>query len=78
MARSDNNTCLNCIRDDLRLTEQFASGDAAITRVTDLSAKGMQHYACHRTREHYFVCYRGIPSSHGLLPRYEGQIIDGP
>ena len=78
MARSDNSACLNCIRDDLRLTERFASSPAAVTRITDLSAKGLQHYACQRNQHDYFVCYRGIPSSQGLLPRYEGQAIDGP
>lgn len=78
MAGIDDSPCLECIRADLRLTEKFSIGDAAVSRIADLSAKGMQHYSCYRNRGTYFICYRGIPSSHGLLPRYEGQAIDGP
>jgi len=78
MARPAARPCLNCIRVDLRLCEEFSSRDDALERVTDLSAKGMQHFLCDRSSGAYSVCYRGIPSGEGLLPRYEGQIIYGP
>lgn len=78
MSRASDCACLACVRDELRLTESFDACDAAMARITDLSAKGLQHYSCSRGRHSYFVCYRGIPSSEGLLPRYEGQRIDGP
>lgn len=78
MARTDERPCLACVRDDLRLTERFSVCDDAVTRITDLSAKGLKHYFCYRAQGSYFVCYRGILTRQGLLPRYEGQMIDGP
>lgn len=78
MPLAEERPCLGCVPPDLRLMENFASADAAATRITALSAKGMQHFSCSRRAGTHYVCYRGIPSRWGLLPRYEGQFIDGP
>lgn len=78
MAKVADCPCLDCIREELRLTESFDSGEAVAKRIADLSAKGMQHYSCYCNRGRYFVCYRGVATAQGLLPRYEGQAVSGP
>ncbi len=78
MAEVADCACLKCIREELRLTESFDSSEAAVHRIADLSAKGMQHFSCYSNRGRYFVCYRGVATAQGLLPRYEGQAVSGP
>lgn len=77
MAAIDDRSCLACIDEGFRLTERFVAADAAARRIAALSATSLQHFACQRRGAHY-VCHRGIPSRYGLMPHYEGQLIDGP
>ena len=74
---ADDHPCLACIPEAFRLTQTFAAGDAAASRIAALSAICIRHFSCQR-RGTYFVCHRGVPSRHGLLPHYEGQLLDGP
>lgn len=70
--------CLHCIADDCRLTEEFVRREDAAERIADLTAKGTLHNSCYCPDRVYLVCYRGVRSSQGILPRYEGQLIGVP
>lgn len=70
--------CLNCIAADHRLTEEFVRREDAAERIADLTAKGTLLNSCYRADRVYLVCYRGVRSTRGVLPRYEGQAIDAP
>lgn len=70
--------CEQCIKDELRLTEEFAHADKAAARVADLTAKGTLLNSCYCEEGIYFVCFRGVRTTQGVLPRYEGQLLDAP
>lgn len=69
--------CADCVRPDLRITEEYELIDSATARITDLAGKGTLAFACARGPR-IQVCYRGVHGSAGVLPRYEGELIDGP
>lgn len=77
---SDLSACpgLNCVADDHRLTEKFVRGEDAAERIADLTAKGTLLNSCYSAERGYLVCYRGVRSTRGILPRYEGQPIGVP
>lgn len=70
--------CIRCIVDEKRVTEEFGSGEDFRSRVVDLSVKGVTFNSCECRRGTFLICYRGLGSPSGTLPRYEGQLIDGP
>lgn len=77
MADTDDPRCQQCVRADLRLAEDFTRWELAAARIAELSAMGTLMNSCRRA-DGYRVCYRGFPSRLGVLPRYQGQLIDGP
>lgn len=78
MASLSDCPCLQCVSADRRLTEEFRTEEEAATRIADLSAKGILLNSCRRDQGPYRVCYRGVSSTAGILPRYEGEQIGVP
>lgn len=70
--------CLHCVADDHRLTEEFLRREDAVERIVDLTAKGTLLNSCYCADRIYLVCYRGVATTQGILPRYEGQLIGVP
>lgn len=70
--------CLHCVAADHRLTEEFVRREDAVERIVDLTAKGTLLNSCYCADRIYLVCYRGVATPEGVLPRYEGQPISGP
>ena len=70
--------CLHCVAADHRLTEEFVRREDAVERIVDLTAKGTLLNSCCCADRIYLVCYRGVATTQGVLPRYEGQAISGP
>lgn len=81
MANLNECPCIRCIGDESRITEEFPSEEAALERVVDMTAKGMlfNHCLCpNGGRTVHLICYHGMPTRQGILPRYEGEPLGVP
>lgn len=81
MANLNDCPCIRCIGDEKRITEEFASEQAAVARIVDMTAKGMLFNSCQcgeAGRAVFLVCYHGLPTNQGVLPRYEGEPLAVP
>lgn len=73
--------CIRCIGDETRITEEFSSEEAALARVVDMTSKGMLFNHCRCSvgnRTTHLICYHGMPTRQGILPRYEGEPLAAP
>ncbi|MDK9725027.1 MAG: hypothetical protein OEL88_09040 [Sterolibacteriaceae bacterium MAG5] len=78
MANLNDCPCIHCIGDEKRMTEEFRDAEVFRERIVDLSEKGVTFNSCECGSGIFLICYRALACATGMLPRYEGQAIDGP
>lgn len=69
--------CVGCIT-TARITEMFADHAAMARRTAALVSVSTLSFACIDADGRYRICYKGVATRYGVLPRYEGGPLDAP
>ncbi|MDD5250821.1 MAG: hypothetical protein PHY45_17725 [Rhodocyclaceae bacterium] len=70
--------CANCVPARSRITEQFDDCTRMAQRTAALAAMSTLSFACVGSNGKCRVCYKGMATRYGILPRYEGTPMATP
>lgn len=77
MANTTPLACQDCIPERVRVTESCVNTADAMARTSELASRSILANVCCCDGGCH-VCYRGVPSPLGALPRYAGEALNSP
>ncbi len=70
--------CANCVPERSRITEQFDDCALMAQRTAALASMSTLSFACVGSNGKCRICYKGMATRYGILPRYEGTLMASP